>query len=268
MLFNAINGNIKIGDTDMDYISFGNGQKNLIMIPGLGDALKTVKGTATIFSVMYREFTKDYKVYVFSRKNQLKEGYSTKDMAKDQVEAMKKLGISKASIMGVSLGGMIAQYIAIGYPELIDKLILAVTVSRQNETMQSVISSWVAMAEANDYKGIVIDTAEKSYSDKSIKKYRLLYPVLSRIGKPKDFSRFIIQANACIQHNAYNELDRIKCETLVIGGDSDKVVGKNSSVEIAERISGSKLVLFKGLGHMAYEEAKNFNYQVLGFLNS
>ena len=268
MFYNAINGNIRIGDTDMDYISFGNGQKDLVMIPGLGDALRTVKGTATAFAMKYREFAKDYKVYVFSRKNQLKEGYSAKDMANDQAEIMRTLGISKASIMGVSLGGMNAQHIAIDYTELIDKLVLAVTVSRQNETMQSVISSWIAMAEANNYKAIVIDTAEKSYSDKNIKKYRLLYPILSRIGKPKDFSRFIIQANACIRHNTYNELDRIKCETLVIGGDSDKVVGKNSSEEIAEKISGSKLVILKGLGHMAYEEAKDFNRQVLSFLNS
>ena len=51
-------------------------------------------------------------------------------MAKDQVEVMKKLGISKASIIGVSQGGMIAQCIAIDYPELLDKLVLAVTVSR------------------------------------------------------------------------------------------------------------------------------------------
>lgn len=181
---------------------------------------------------------------------------------------MKKIGISKASIMGVSQGGMIAQYIAIDYSEFIDKLVLAVTVSRQNETMRSVISSWVTMAEENDYKTLIIDTAEKSYSNKNIKKYRRLYPILSRIGKPKDFNRLIIQANACLQHNTYNELHKIKCETLVIGGDSDKVVGKNSSEEISEKIPDSKLVIFKGLGHMAYEEAKDFNHQVLSFLNA
>ncbi|WP_061996279.1 alpha/beta hydrolase [Clostridium sp. ATCC 25772] len=268
MFCNAINGNIKIGDTDMDYICFGNGQKNLIVIPGLGDGLKTVKGTAVILAMTYREYAKNYKVYFFSRKNKLEEGYSTKDMAKDQAEVMKKLGICKASIMGVSQGGMIAQYIAIDYPELIDKLVLAVTVSRQNETLKSVVRSWVSMAEKNDYKGIVITTAEKSYSDKNIKKYRLLYPILSRFGKPKDFSRFIIQAKACISHNTYNELNRINCETLVIGGDSDKVVGKNSSEEIAERITDSKLVILKGIGHAAYEESKDFNCQVLSFLNA
>ncbi len=102
------------------------------------------------------------------------------------------------------------------------------------------------------------------------KKYTDYYtPILSRVGKPKDFSRFIIQANACIQHNAYNELSRIKCETLVIGGEDDKVVGKNSSEEIAKQISGSKLVMLKGgLGHMAYEESKDFRRQVLNFLDT
>ena len=189
-------------------------------------------------------------------------------MAKEQVEVMKKLGISKTALMGVSQGGMIAQHIAIDYPEFVDKLVLAVTVSRQNETVQSVVSNWIKMAKVSDYKGIVIDTAEKSYSNKKIKKYRLLYPIISRIGKPKDFSRFIIQANSCINHNSYNELEKIKCETLVIGGDSDSVVGKKSSEEMAEKILGSKLIILKGLGHMAYEESKDFNSLVLNFLNT
>lgn len=268
MLYNAKNCSVKIGDIEMDYISFGNGTKNLIIIPGLGDALKTVKGTAIAFALAYREYAKDYKVYVFSRKNLIEKGYSTRDMAKDQAEAMKILGISTASIMGVSQGGMIAQYIAVDYPEMVEKLVLAVTISRPNKTVQGTVGSWIAMAEANDYKDIVIDTVEKSYSENRIKKYRLLYPILCRVGKPKDFSRFIIQANSCIRHNAYDELDRIKCPTFVIGGDSDKVVGKDSSQEIAEKIKLSKCFIYRGLGHATYEEAKDFNSRVLSFLRS
>ena len=267
MLYNAKNDSVKIGDTSMDYISFGSGQKILIMIPGLGDGLKTVKGMAIPLAMIYRQYTKKYKVYIFSRKTNLKQGYSIKDMAKDQVEAMKTLGISRASILGVSQGGMIAQHIAIDYPNFVEKLILAVTLSQQNETVQNVVSSWISMAKANDYKSIIIDTAEKSYSENFIKKYRPLYPILSRIGKPKNFNRFIIQANACINHNTYDELEKINCPTLVIGGDSDKVVGKKSSEEIANKIPNSKLILYKGLGHMAFEEAKDFNYQILDFLD-
>lgn len=268
MFNHAKNGVVKIGDTEMDYISFGVGLKNLVMIPGLSDALKTVKGSAAALAVMYREYAKDYRVYVFSRKNKLEKGYSTKDMAKDLAEAMKKLGISKASVMGVSQGGMIAQYMAIDYPEMVEKLVLAVTVSRQNETVQNVVGSWIEMAEAGDYKALILDTAKKSYSEKNIRKYRMLFPVLSRVGRPKDFTRFIIQANACIRHDAYDELEKIHCPALVIGGDSDRVVGKNSSEEIANKVKGSKLVICKGLGHMAYEEAKDFDPKVLDFLSA
>lgn len=268
MFYHAKNGSVAIGNARMDYISFGSGRKNLVMIPGLGDALKTIKGSADIFAVAYRKFTKDFTVYIFGRKSPVEEGYSTRDMARDEAEAMKTLGISKASVMGVSQGGMIAQYFAIDYPGMVEKLVLAVTLSRPNDTVRSVVGRWIAMAESNDYKGIVIDTAEKSFREKTVKKYRLLYPILCRVGRPKDFSRFIIQANSCIFHDAYCELDRIQCPTLVIGGDSDRVVGKDSSKETAERIPDARLILYHGLGHAAFQEAKDFNNRVLEFLNS
>jgi len=252
----------------MDYISFGKGERSLIIIPGLGDGLRTVKGTAAGLAVMYKCFANDYTVYVLSRKSLLETGCSTRDMAADYKAAMDALGISQADFLGVSQGGMIAQYIAIDYPDLVRKLVLAVTLSKQNETVERVISSWIKMVESDDYKGILIDTAEKIYTEKRLKKYRPLYPFLGRIGKPKDFSRFIIQANACISHNAYDELDKIKCPTLVIGVDDDKVVGVGSSEEIAEKVANSELVIYYGFGHGVYEEAKDFNSRVLQFLRT
>lgn len=61
-------GCVSIDDTDMDYISFGNGSDILIMLPGLGDGLTTVKRMAIAMAIAYRMYAKDYKVYVFSRK--------------------------------------------------------------------------------------------------------------------------------------------------------------------------------------------------------
>ena len=52
MLYNAYNGSVCVGNSEMDYVSFGNGNKNLIMLPGLGDGLATVKGLAFAFSMM------------------------------------------------------------------------------------------------------------------------------------------------------------------------------------------------------------------------
>ena len=83
---------------------------------------------------------------------------------------------------------------------------------------------------------------------------------------PKSFKRFIIQAASCISHNAYEELSNIVCPTLVIGGDCDKIVGTTAASAIAEKISHSELFIYNGLGHAAYEEAKDFNERILNFL--
>ena len=69
MFYNAHNESVCAGNSEMDYVSFGNGNKNLIMLPGLGDGLATVKGLAFVFSMMYRVYAKEFTVYVFSRKN-------------------------------------------------------------------------------------------------------------------------------------------------------------------------------------------------------
>ena len=104
---------------------------------------------------MYREFAKDFTVYAFSRKNVLPNGYTTRDMARDQVEAMDQLGIQKADIFGVSMGGMIAQHLAIDYPEKVDKLILTVTSARTNPILGESIEEWVSRAKRDDHTALM-----------------------------------------------------------------------------------------------------------------
>lgn len=268
MLNNAKNGVLELDGTNMDYISFGNGKKYLIMIPGLGDGLKTVKGLALPFSVMYKRFTEEYTVFSFSRKNRLEEGYSTRDMASDISKAMELLGIPKADVIGVSQGGMIAQYLAIDHPEKINKLILTVTISKPNDTEKSVVGSWIEMAEAEDIKSIYADMIDKIYSEKYQKRNRLFLPFMYMFGKPKDIDRFIIMAKACVTHNSYDELEKIKCPVLIIGGEKDKIVTGKASEEIAEKIPESEIFMYPDLGHSAYEEAADFNSRVLDFFSS
>ncbi|EXJ22967.1 putative hydrolase [Alkalibacterium sp. AK22] len=267
MFYGAKKGQVKIGTTEMDYVTFGKGAQPLVIIPGLSDGLRTVKGARFTIARMFRDFAKDFKVYVFSRKNTLSEGYSTRDMADDLKTAMIKTGISQADILGVSQGGMIGQHLAVDHPEMVRRLVLAVSVSRPNQTLDQTIGRWIDCAERDDYQSFFIDSIEKTYTEEKAKKYRPLYPILTRIGKPKSLERFKIQATACIEHNAYDSLQFITQPTLVIGGDTDHVVGKGSSEEMAERIKESKLVLYEGLGHGAFDEANDFNEQILSFLN-
>ncbi len=268
MICNAKNGTLPLDGTDMDYIRFGSGGETLVVVPGLGDGLKTVRGAALPFAVMYRAFAKRYTVYTFSRKNQLEEGCSTRDMARDLKTAMDALGLDGAHVLGVSQGGMIAQHLAVDFPGAVKKLVLAVTAARPTEPLRAVVGNWIRLAGAGDYRGLLIDTAERSYSERRLRTYRPLYPVLTRIGKPRDFGRFILQARACLGHDCYGSLDKITCPTLVIGGGRDRIVGPEASVELAGRIGSAGLYLYGELGHAAYEEAKDFNSRVLDFFGS
>lgn len=266
MLYNAKERSVNINGTPMSFVEFGYGTRPLVLIPGLVDGLKTVKGQAFNLAFFYRMFVKEFRIYVFSRKEILEKGYTTKDMAADLKIAIDNLEIEKIYMMGVSQGGMIAQHFAINYPDTVEKLVVAVSTSRANNVLRDVISKWVEWAKSDDYKSLIVHTLENTYSQNKLKTYRLLYPLISKIGKPKNFNRFLIQAEACLTHNTYNELRNIKCPTLIVGGDSDKIVGAEASHEIAEKISESRLIIYKGLGHGAYEEAKNFNRQVIDFL--
>lgn len=267
MAYGAKNRSVDIGGKSMDYVSFGVGKKNLVMIPGVGDGLRTVKGLASNLSRSFRIFAKDYKVYIFSRKNGLEKGCTTRDMARDLIKAMELLGIGKADVFGISQGGMIAQYMAIDYPEAVNKLILAVTAARPTPTLLENTARWLEMAEKSDYKGIMIDSTEKSYSEKMLKKYRPLYPILCSVGKPKSFERFIIQVRSVVNHNSFDELKRIDCPTLVLGGDSDITLGSEAAAEISGEIRDCETYIYEGLGHAAYDEARDFNARVLEFLN-
>lgn len=258
-------GKIKLSNTEIDYISFGRGKRPLIMIQGLNT--RGIKGAGASLSLMYHLFSKEYKVYFFDRRPDLWEGITSRDLAADIAEAMDVLEIKGADVLGVSQGGIIAQYLAIDRPDLVNKMVLAFTLSQNNDTLISTIKGWISMTEAKDYKSLVRDMAEKMYSDKYLKMYRPFLPLLTMLQKPENDERFITLAMACLNCNTYSELDKIHCPVLVIGAENDKIVTLDASREIAERL-GCELFIYEGLGHAAYEEAKDFNRRVYSFLIS
>ena len=248
MLWNAKNGSVPLGDTEMSFVSFGYGTKPFIILPGLSDGLMTVSGKALMLAKPYKLFFENYTVYMFSRKNVMPEGYSIREMAEDQEKAMQLLGIRKASVL------------------LVEKLVIAVSAPRVSGITRECILNWIEFAKQGDHKKLMIDTTEKSYSSKYLKKYRKIYPIIGTIGKPSDYSRFLINANAILSFDAVFELPKISCPVLIIGGETDRIVGKEASYELKEKIPGSELFVYKGLGHAAYEEAEDFNERVFRFL--
>jgi len=266
MLYNAKNGILSIGGTEMEYIRFGSGRRILVMLPGLGDGLRSMKGTALPMAFMYRKFAKDFTVYAFSRKKVLPKDYTTRDMAHDQRDAMEQLGIKCADVFGVSMGGMIAQHLAIEHPEKVGKLILTVTSARPNPILEESIDEWVSCAKAGNHTALMDSNVRRIYSDAYYRKHKWLVPVMGKLTKPKSYDRFFAQAQACLTHNAYDDLHRIKAPTLVVGGEKDCALGGEPSKEIAAAIPNATLRMYGQWGHGLYDEAKDFNQVVLDFL--
>ena len=252
----------------MDYVTFGKGNQPLVIIPGLGDGLQTVKGMAMPFSITYRILAERYKIYVFSRINELRQGYTTQDMAVDVAEAMEALNLDTAYVMGISQGGMIAQWLAVDFPEKVQRLILAVTTAKPIQLARERIEHWQKLSQSGNYKHLILDIAKHSYTQKSYQKWSLLYNVMGIFGRIKDKQRIDIQSVSCLKHDSLDFLEKINCPTLIIGAEKDDVLGVDGSLGLHQHIKDSQLTILPEYGHALYEQNKDFQKRVLVFLES
>lgn len=188
-------------------------------------------------------------------------------MAADVAEAMETLNLDAAYVMGISQGGMIAQWLAVDFPERVQRLILAVTTAKPSQLARERIEHWQKLSQSGNFKHLMLDIAQHSYTQKSYQKWRLLYNIMGRLGRMKDEKRIVIQSQSCLEHNSLEVLKEIQCPTLVLGALEDDVIGVKGSKELAKAISGCQLLILNHSGHALYEENKVFQEAVCGFLN-
>jgi pimeloyl-ACP methyl ester carboxylesterase len=135
---------IKVGDISIYYEVHGEGEP-LLLISGLGRDL-----TAWMFQTP--EFSKKYRVIAFDnrgigRTDAPDMPYSTEMMANDTVGLMNALSIEETHILGLSMGGQIAQYLAFKYPKRVRSLILADTAASPHSLSKHVINTWLKMTQ-------------------------------------------------------------------------------------------------------------------------
>ena len=266
MLFDAKNITLALDGDTFEVITFGEGEKPVVMIPGISDGFRTVEGIALPVAAWAHRYARDFRVTVFSRRNHLPESYTIRDMAEDVSREMDALGIGQADVVGISQGGMIAQDLVLNHPEQVNHLVLAVTLSRPNETAQTALGRWIGMAEAEDYRGIMMDMEALSYTKAHQRKYQAAYGLYSRIPPKEGFARFLTEARACLGHDAYDRLPEIKAPTLVLGATDDRIVSGEASREIAGQIPGALIHMFEGYSHGAIDEAPDFHEWIVDFL--
>ena len=252
------------GTMEMDYCVFGSGDRSFVIIPGL--SVHSVMGSADAIAGAYSDFTDDYTVYVFDRAKNIQEGYTVRDMADDTAAAMEALGLSAADVFGASQGGMIAQYLAIDHPELVNKLILGSTLAKPNDTFQAVAGEWITLAEEKDETGLLESFVDSVYSEATLKDYRDTLISSNRGITDEEYERFLILTKACLSFDSSAELSKIQCPVLVLGCEGDQVVTAEGSRQLAEALDCELYLYEDSYGHGVYDEAPDYRQRCLDFL--
>lgn len=248
-----------LSDPGVDYVTFGKGDKTLIIITGLSLQRLGDMSNLAIYSLFYR-YAKEYTVYIFDRKDHIEEGVSIENMADDLYQSLQELHIDNASIIGISQGGMIAQLFAIKYPQKVTSLVLALTFSRNNNISRETIGGWIEMAKLNK------DSMCKTFSSPMLKKLYVINKLFLKTVSVEKQERFVRLAKSILEFDCHKSLDKITCPTLVLGAKKDLVLGVDGARELANSIPNASYYEFDKLGHAAFIESKQFNKMILEFL--
>lgn len=259
---------VKTDDFVMDYCRFGCGKGTIVIIPGL--SVQSVMPSAQAIAQAYKILTDDYTVYVFDRrKGQLDDNYSIADMARDTASAMKSLGIEKADVFGASQGGMIAMSMAIMYPELVEKLVLASTSSSVDAKGFETVENWVELAKSGDADALYQAFGKAIYPQAVYNQSKDILSQAAGTVTKQDLARFVVLAQAIRGFDITENLYKIKCPALIIGSSDDAVLGSKAAEVIKDNLKNSsdcEFFMYDGYGHAVYDLAPDFHERVYEFL--
>lgn len=254
-----------VNGIEMDWFSFGSGEKNLVIIPGL--SMKSVMLLEPAVVSMYKDLTDTYTVYMVDRRKNSPPGFLIRDMADDTAMVLKEIGVEKADFFGVSQGGMMAQFIAIDFPEMVNSIVLGSTLSRENDFFKAVMKGWLDLAEAHRAYELTDSVVKGVHSETVYEQYRRMFLAGSDDLTNAEMDDFAQGIKSFSGFNAYDELEKINCPVLVIGSWGDKVVTPESSCEIAEKLGCDIYMYGKEYGHGVYDEAPDYVKRIKNWFN-
>lgn len=229
---------ITVGDLDIHYQIQGAGEP-LLLIMGLSFSLLD---WGTIFPDLLAQH---YKVILFDnrdagRTSQSTHPFTVTQMADDAASLLLALNIPKAHVLGISMGGMIAQHFALNHPKQLDKLILGCT------------AAGGACSEFGDISGFLTgNLLDLLFTPEFIASHQpdltqLLQATASFHSQGLALQR---QLQAMGTHDTCHSLSRITAPTLVITGDRDPVIPPQNSAFLAKAIPGAKQVTIADASH-------------------
>jgi pimeloyl-ACP methyl ester carboxylesterase len=192
-------------------------------------------------------------------------------MAADVVAVLDHAGIRSAHVMGASLGGMVAQELAIDYPERVDALVLVSTTPGWPFAypMPAVSMRLIAAAGSKTREVALRHHVENALSARSIQRRPELVDRLVELqrSRPAAPGAWPAQAAAGARYTGRLRQTRIRAHTLVLQGSADTVVDPRNGKLLAGRIPGAQLVIFPELGHLLFwQDPDSFADAVTSFL--
>jgi len=197
--------------------------------------------------------------------------YTMEIMSHDIAGLMDAVGIEKAHVFGISLGGMIAQNFALLHPHKIISLMLGCTFCGGKHTVSSgsngpgVLDP--SLIETMLPEERAVEMLPALYSQDFIDNNQDFVDIQIEYAKnnPPDPVGYRRQLGAAGTHDTYDRLPEIKLPTMVIAGSADVLIPVENSRIIASRIPDSELVILEGMGHGFYTEANEETARILTY---
>ncbi|MEW6335670.1 MAG: alpha/beta hydrolase [Thermodesulfobacteriota bacterium] len=261
---------VRVGDVNLYYEMHGEGAP-LVLIMGLRRNLEW-------WYLQIPSLSKHFKLIAFDnrgagRSDKPETAYSIARFADDTAGLMEALGIDNAHVLGISMGGYIAQELALGYPDKVRSLILGCTgcggrraVPMGEERMVKFTAN-----EGLSPEEILRKDMDIYFSDRFIEAQPEKIQEFVRVSlmhyQPRE--AFFRQLAACLAHDTVDRLGGIRVPSLVMTGDDDPLVPAQNSLILKELLPVARLSVFPGRRHCFFiEEDARFNREVVAFIAS
>jgi 3-oxoadipate enol-lactonase len=197
--------------------------------------------------------------------------YSTRVMAEDVVAVMDDAGVASAGVVGTSLGGMVAQELALAHPERVDRLVLVATIPGGRLTAPmplktAYLLTWAPLMRSEQRRrGFVEHNLGPGTLRRRTKVVRRLMAL--KRAHPQSEQAWRAQATAGVLFDPLGRQRRITQPTLILQGTADQVVNPVNAELLADLIPDARLRYAEGAGHLVcWDEPRRFVRVVTGFL--
>ncbi len=232
------------------YVSTGDGEIPVVLVPGAGDGFRTVADAAFALAWLYRARARRYRVLFLSRREPLPPGFTMAQHAADFAFAVRALGVGRAVWECNSAAGPIGQHLAVTQPDLVGALVLTCTLHRASPETGRVVGYWIDCARQGRWQDLAWSAIEYTYRPQTVARYRLIKPLLPLVVRPpRQPERLPNLLEMLLDLDQSNLLPRITQPVFVAGGADDRVIPASVQREMAALIPGSRLKLYEGYGH-------------------